>query len=80
MKNQTDSVSKVMTTCPYCHAQTGIILPADFAPVFVFCDVCEAKFIVVRHTDEFDVMTEEDAPCDCNPDCIELEMGAGAEE
>jgi hypothetical protein len=82
MKNPTDDVndSEEKTNCPHCHAQTGIHLPTDFAPVFVFCDVCNARFIVVRHTDSFEVLTEADAPCHSNPDCIELEMGAYDEE
>ena len=82
MKNQTDDdrVSKERTNCPHCHSQTGINLPADFAPVFVFCDVCKARFIIERHSDGFQVMTEEDAPGYSNPDYIELEMGGYDEE
>jgi len=82
MKNQTDEdrVSKEKTNCPHCRAQTGINLPGNYMPVFVFCDVCKSKFIVQRHAGSFLVMTEEDAPCDRNPDCIELEMGAYDEE
>jgi hypothetical protein len=68
------------TNCPYCKEQTSINLPADYAPVFVFCEVCKARFIVQRHVEAFLVMTEADAPRDRNPDCIEIEMGAGDEE
>jgi hypothetical protein len=82
MENQVDasSGSQEMANCPYCHAQTGVNLPVNFAPVFVYCDVCNAKFIAVRHAGSFKVMTEEDAPCYSNPDCIELEMGGCDEE
>ena len=82
MKNQVDtnSVFEEMANCPHCHGQTVINLPADFAPVFVYCDVCRAKFIAVRHAGSFTVLTEEDAPCYSNPDCIELEMGGCDEE
>jgi hypothetical protein len=82
MKTQPEvnSVSRERASCPYCHAQTAITLPPDFAPVFVFCDVCKTKFIAVRHAGSFEVMTEEDAPCYRNPDCIELELGGSDEE
>jgi hypothetical protein len=82
MNNQTDddSVSKERTNCPHCRAQTSINLPGNFAPVFVFCDVCKSKFIVQRTAESFLVMTEVDAPYDRHPDCIEIELGAGDEE
>jgi len=76
----TNSVSEELANCPHCHAQTAIRLPDDFSPVFVYCDVCKSKFIAVRHAGSFNVMTEEDAPCYSNPDCIELEMGGSDEE
>ena len=76
----TGATTVEMEICPYCFAKTSINPPINFAPVFAFCDVCNARFIVERHSDGLEVMTEEEAPCYSNPDCIELEMGGCDEE
>ncbi len=75
-----DAVVAEHANCPYCGAQTGVDLPDNYAPVFVFCDVCTAKFIAERLAEGFQVMTVEDAPYCSNPDLREIEMGAGDEE
>jgi hypothetical protein len=81
--NQTASTathSHETARCPYCHAETAVELPANYKPVFVSCGLCTKKFIAERRAQGFTVMTVEEAPCFSNPDCREIEMGAGDEE
>ena len=67
-------------SCPYCGAKTSLELPGNYKPVFVYCDGCGTKFIAERLQEGFQVIRVENAPCFSNPDCRELEMGAGDEE
>ncbi len=68
------------TRCPCCGRKTAVALPADYAPVYRYCDVCGEKFILERLAEGFQVMTLKDAPCCSDPDCREIEIGGGEEE
>ena len=73
-------MAKEITSCPYCGAQTGIELAPDYAPKFVHCEACGARFIVERLAKGYQLLTVEEAPCCSNPECRELEMGGYDEE
>ena len=66
--------------CPYCHKDTSIELPENYAPVYSICQACRKKFIVERLAIGFQVLTREEAPCSSDPDCREIEMGSSDEQ
>ncbi len=68
------------TPCPYCKAQTSVDLPKDYAPVYLWCDLCKKKFIIERLAKGFQTLTIEEAPCCSDPDCREIEMGGSDEQ
>lgn len=72
--------AKEISDCPYCGGQTRVALAQDYAPIFVYCEVCGARFIAERLAKGYQLLTVEDAPCSSNPDCREIEMGAYDEE
>ena len=67
-------------SCPYCGETTHIELAPDYAPRFVHCEACGARFIAERLATGVQLLTVEEAPCSSNPDCREIEMGAYDEE
>ena len=67
-------------SCPYCHKDTSIDMPENYAPVYSICEACGKKFIIERRAIGFQLMTLEDAPCISDPDCRDIEMGGGDEE
>ena len=75
-----DDPSIQTVQCPYCRDETIIALPENYAPEYVYCDVCTRKFIVERTASDFKLMTLEEAPCLSDPDCRAIEMGGGDEE
>lgn len=72
--------SVINVSCPYCHAETPIHMPGNYAPVYAICQACEKKFIFERLAEGFQVLTREEAPCISDPDCRDIEMGSGEEE
>jgi DNA-directed RNA polymerase subunit RPC12/RpoP len=68
------------TQCPYCNLETVIDLSLNYAPIYNRCTLCSKKFIVERRANGLKIMTLEEAPCDSNPDCRELEMGSSDEQ
>ena len=69
-----------ITPCPYCGDRTSVELPADYRPVYAYCDGCGKKFIAERLAEGFHVLTIEEAPCCSDPDCRDIEMGGYDEE
>jgi hypothetical protein len=72
--------SSQIARCPYCKEKTEFALPADYAPVYAWCRGCGKKFIAERRREGFRVVKVEGAPCGSDPDCREIEIGAGDEE
>ncbi len=66
--------------CPYCMDLTSFELPANYRPIYTYCDCCGKKFIAERLAEGFQVLTIEAAPCCSDPDCREIEMGGYDEE
>jgi len=69
-----------IVSCPYCHKDTSVDRPENYAPVYSICQACEKKFIFERLAIGFQVLTREEAPCISDPDCRDIEMGSGEEE
>lgn len=67
----------VHVICPYCKEGLDVEQHENYSPVFHTCLKCNKRFIVERSLKGFDVFTEQDAPCCSNPECREIEMGAG---
>ena len=68
------------TACPYCNKNTSVVLPENYAPIYVYCRICNKKFIVERSAHGFDVFTIEGAPRDSEPDCRAIEMSSCDEQ
>lgn len=68
------------TQCPYCENNTTIKLPINYAPVYMWCEICGKKFIIERMSTGFQAIQVESAPCCSDPDCRELEMGSSDEQ
>jgi hypothetical protein len=66
--------------CPYCAEPTRLKLPGNYEPVYAYCNVCGKKYIAERLAKGFQILTLEEAPCWSDPDCRQIEMGAGDEE
>jgi hypothetical protein len=62
------------TRCPYCRRTTVVVLPDNYAPVYVHCGICNQKFIVERLANGFQTFSLEEAPRESDPDCRALEM------
>lgn len=67
-------------TCPYCQENTSVVLPENYAPTFVYCQICSEKFIIERLAHGFDIFKIEDAPCDSDPDCRVIDMSSCDEQ
>jgi hypothetical protein len=67
-------------SCPYCFQDTSVDMPDNYAPVYSVCRACQKKFIIERLTNGFQVLTREEAPCESDPDCREIEMGDSDEQ
>jgi hypothetical protein len=81
--NATDAIVQASvedTTCPHCHKNTTVVLPENYAPVYVNCLNCGKKFIVERLAHGFDVFTIEGAPRDSDPDCRAIDMSSCDEQ
>jgi transcription elongation factor Elf1 len=76
----TPQTSEKASECPYCGQPTAVDLPGDYEPVYAYCGNCGEKFIAQRLESGFQVLSIEEAPCCSDPDCREIEMGAGDEE
>ena len=74
-------VSSKTVQCPYCKNDTSITVPSNYAPVYVYCEICGKVFIAERLAKRIQVLTWEEAPyCGSDPDCLEIEMGASDEQ
>jgi transcription elongation factor Elf1 len=70
----TEQTPMERTNCPYCRLETVIVLPDDYAPVYVHCSNCNQKFIAERLAKGFQTFSLEAAPRESDPDCRALEM------
>ena len=73
-------VSSKDVQCPYCKQATSIEMPENYAPVYRYCASCNAKFIVERLAIGLQILKPEEAPCDSDPDCRDIEMGDSDEQ
>ena len=82
MNTSTRLVQETLKTvrCPYCHQNSSIVAPENYAPVYAYCSNCGEKFIVERLARGMQVLTIEEAPCCSDPDCRAIEMGASDEQ
>jgi transposase-like protein len=69
-----EQASEEKTNCPYCQLETVIVLPDNYAPVYVTCSNCAKKFIAERLAHGFQTFSLEAAPRESDPDCVILEM------
>jgi len=67
-------------SCPYCSNNETLEWDGLFKPVYIRCGYCERLYIAEPVTGGVECLKPEEADCCSDPDCRELEMGAGPED